>query len=235
MNIKVLKIGGSMISKSNDSLVDTEYLLSLKSLIMDNYAKFGTRFMLVAGGGRTARRYRDILETCGITNKQNLHWVGTSVNVVHAMIIKAVFDTVCDEDVLKFEEYYQDLPLKIENVVKAGGGGRPGHSGDVDTIIVAKRLGCNIIYSLKDVDGIYDSDPDKNPNAKRVNNLTWDEYLDIIGNPVEHAPGANFPIDPIAAKMAKEEDIKFIVLAGKDLPNFEKALRGEEFIGSTVI
>jgi len=234
MAIKVIKVGGSMISKDPVSMFDIKYLFDLKALLLNQNAETKDKFMLVAGGGSVMRKYRDLLKTGGITNERNIHWVGTAVNVLHAMILKSIFDVVCDEEVLKFEDYYSDTPLQIENIVKVGGGGRPGHSGDVDTVIAAKRLGAKSVYSLKNVDGVYDSDPKKNPTAKHLDNLTWDEYLNVIGNPAEHKPGANYPIDPIASKMAKDAGIEFIVLHGADLPNFEKALKGEQFIGTII-
>jgi len=234
MAIKVVKLGGSMISKDPVSMFDIKYLFDLKALILKQYGYDSTKFMLVAGGGSVMRKYRDLLMEGGITNERNIHWVGTAVNVLHAMILKSVFDASCDEEVLKFEDYYKDEPLTIENVVKVGGGGRPGHSGDVDTVISAKRLGSDVVFSLKNVDGVYDSDPNKNPTAKHLDKLTWDEYMDVIGHPTEHTPGANYPIDPIASNMAKEAGIEFIVLHGGDLQNFEKALKGEPFIGTII-
>jgi len=234
METRVIKIGGSMVSSDASKLVDTDYLFRLKSMIMQDYSTNGNKYMLVIGGGAVMRKYRDVLEEAGITNTTNLHWVGTAVNVLNAMIVKAVFDEAADDDVLKFEEYYDNKPLLIENIVKIGGGGRPGHSGDMDAFIAAQRLGSSVIYSLKNVDGVYDSDPHNNSHAKRKNRLTWDEYLDIIGNPAEHEPGANYPIDPVTSRMSRDAGMKFIILSGLDLKNVEQALKGENFVGTIV-
>ena len=169
----------------------------------------------------------------GITNETDIHWVGTTVNVVNAMVVKAIFEGICDEDVLKFEEYYVDTPIVINNIARVGGGGRPGHSGDVDALVAAKRLGASTIYSIKNVDGVYTADPRKDLSAKRLEKLSWVEYLNIIGNPEKHSPGANFPIDPIASQMALDGGMRFIVIGG-DLINLENCLAGKAFTGTTV-
>jgi uridylate kinase len=234
MSTYVVKIGGSIVSSDKQALLNMPFLFKLKDVILKEHANNATKFFLISGGGYTMRAYRDELVAAGITNQMNLHWVGTTVNVVHAMALKAIFDKAADEDVLKFEDYYQDTPLSVQNIVKTGGGGRPGHSGDVDSVVVAKRTGATTIFSLKNIDGVYEADPKIMPSAKRLTKLSWSQYLDVIGNPTEHTPGANYPIDPIASKMCLESGIKFVILLGTDLPNFEAALAGKEFVGTTV-
>ena len=233
METKVIKLGGSMISKDVQTLFDEKYILDLKAVLMRINAVDESKFFLACGGGVIMRKYRDALTRAGITNETDIHWVGITVNVVNAMVVKAIFEGICDEDVLKFEEYYSDEPLIINNIARVGGGGRPGHSGDVDALVAAKRLGATKVYSIKNVDGVYTADPRKDPSAKLVNELSWPQYLDIIGNPIKHMPGANFPIDPIASKMAEDAGIKFIIIGG-NLINLENTLSGKPFIGSTV-
>ena len=100
--------------------------------------------------------------------------------------------------------------------------------------MAARKLGSKTIISLKNIDAVYTGDPKTDPNAKPVEKISWKEYLDIIGNPTEHKPGANFPIDPIASRMAIESGLRFIVIGGKDMENFKKVLRGESFKGTIV-
>jgi uridylate kinase len=233
MAIFVVKIGGSLISKDPVSLIDSEFVKSLRDVIINNNMNTGNKFALICGGGAIMRRYRDVLVEAGVDNDQDIHWIGTTVNIINAMVLKCFFGEKADEEIFKYEDYYDDTKFNIEKIVRLGGGGRPGHSGDVDTVISAKKLGSKTIYSLKNVDGVYEADPKIKPDAKRLAKLSWDEYLNIIGNPTEHKPGANFPIDPIASKMAKEAGIKFIIMNG-DMENFKNAIEGKEYIGTIV-
>ena len=230
--IKVIKIGGSTVSKDKDNVFDYSFIASLEKVLMP-FVEQGTKFFLTLGGGYTSRRYRDLAIEQGISTIEQ-HWIGTTVNVLHAQLVKSYFEKVADDRVIKFEDYYDESEMKIEKGILTGGGGRPGHSGDVDAILVAQKLGTKTVISLKNVDGVYDADPSKNPEAIRMDKLTWDEYLDIIGNKSEHEPGGNYPIDPIASRMAQEAGIEFLIMGSEDLSNLRLALNNEKFVGTIV-
>lgn len=229
----VVKLGGSIVAPSEELLFDFSYLDKLRAVISPNLEN-GDKFFFVLGGGATARNYRDLAKAAGLTDTMQLHWIGTTVNVLHAEIVRAYWNDIADDGIYKYEDYYTDQPLEIVKSVKVGGGGRPGHSGDVDTVRVAIKTGAKTIISLKNIDGVYSADPTTHPEATRCDKLTWKEYLDIIGNPQEHAPGANFPIDPIAAKDAQSNGLQFIVVKGWDLPNLTNLLSGKPYIGTIV-
>lgn len=232
-NIFVIKLGGSMLSKGENNVFDFEYLRDLRSTL-NPFVQQGDKFFIVLGGGYTMRKYRDLAMAAGLQEKEQLHWIGTTVNVLHAEIVRAYYHDISDEGVFKYEDYYQDANLTITKSIKVGGGGRPGHSGDVDAVLAAKKVSSKTIISLKNVDGVYDKDPSKNPDAVRQEKLSWDKYLDIIGNKDEHEPGGNYPIDTIASRMSKDSDISFNVLHGNDLQSLSSALKGEEFTGTIV-
>lgn len=252
----VIKLGGSLVSHPGVELFDFSYLDSLKTVLIDK-SNDDKRFFLAVGGGNIMRRYRDLAKKAGATNDMDLHWIGTTVNVLHAYLVKAFFSDLADEKVMKYEDYYVDLKGELNSKIQVGGGssvisdeierkytiakkimvgggGRPGHSGDVDAILAARIFGSDTVVSLKNVDGVYESDPKINPNAKRISKLTWDEYFEIIGFKKDHEPGGNYPIDPIASQIGKDRKLKFVVLGGDDLDNFGRYLKGEEFIGTEV-
>jgi uridylate kinase len=229
----IIKLGGSLLSRSEQDIFNFGYLANLKKLLeMHEFKEL--KFFLAIGGGYTMRKYRDLARDAGVTNDLSIHWVGTTVNVLHAYLVSAFFYPIADEEVIKYEDYYSDKSFDITGKIKIGGGGRPGHSGDVDAILAAKKLGADSVISLKNVDGVYDSDPKINTGAKRLSKLSWDEYFQIINGKTQHEPGGNYPIDPIASKMAAEAKIKFYILSGDDLGNFAKFLKGEEYIGTEV-
>jgi len=166
----VIKLGGSLLSKSETEVFDYGYLSGLKEVLTEASLQ-ENKFFIAVGGGYTMRKYRDLARKAGV------------VNVLHAYLVNAYFAQLADEDVIKYEDYYEGDKEKfmIDRKIKVGGGGRPGHSGDVDAILASDMLNSKIIVSLKNVDGVYDADPKLNPKAKRLSKISWREYLDIIG------------------------------------------------------
>lgn len=60
----------------------------------------------------------------------------------------------------------------------AGGTGHPYFSTDTATVLRAVELDCDIILNAKAIDGVYDSDPKKNPDAKKYDEISANEVLD---------------------------------------------------------
>lgn len=228
----VIKIGGSSVS-TESKVFDFEYLKRIRQTI-DPFVLNGDKFFFILGGGHTMRMYRDLAEEAGVSEVQQLHWIGTTVNVLHAVIAKAYFSDIADEKVLAFEDYENPKNFNIEKSVKFGGGAKPGHSGDMDAILVAKEIGAHRIISLKNIDGVYSADPKKDPSAVRVSNLTWDDYFEIIGFKKEHEPGGNYPIDPVSAIEAKESNLTFNIISSENMESLSNAIKGDEFDGSVV-
>jgi len=230
--ILVIKLGGSIISKSDDLLFDFDYLKkfynSLNKLIKQDY-----KFFVVVGGGFVMRKYRDLVKQGGITEDSQIHWIGTAINNLNAEIVRAAMSDICGDRIFAYEDYYKEEKILFSKPVIIGGAGRAGHSGDVDAVLIAKRLGVQTIISLKNIDAVYSSDPRIEPEAQKLKDVTWEKYLDVIGTN-EHLPGANFPIDPIASADAQKSNKKFIIISGYDLLNFENVVLGLDFKGSTV-
>jgi len=243
----VLKLGGSIISPNSECLFDFPFAKELKN-ILGEFIQKGDKFFITVGGGHLMRRYRDLAIANGLTDQTDLHWIGTTVNVLNAEVVRVSMQELADAGVYKYEDYYDNATIEINNGIKVGGGssikilkgikvgggGRPGHSGDVDSILAGKKLNATTIISLKNVDAVYTADPKFFPDATPLEKITWKEYLEIIGNPTEHKPGANYPIDPVASHLAMENGLKFIIIAGRDLANFKKVLLGEKFVGTVV-
>jgi uridylate kinase len=243
----VLKLGGSIISPDPTCLFDFPYAKELKNTLGE-FVQKGDKFFITVGGGHLMRQYRDLAVANGLADQTDLHWIGTTINVLNAEVVRVSMQELADPGVYKYEDYYNDATIEIENGVKVGGGsniqiikgikvgggGRPGTSGDVDSILAALKLGTKTVISLKNVDAIYTADPKLDPKATPIEHLNWKEYLDIIGNPTEHKPGASYPIDPIASQLAIKHGLKFIIIDGRNIENLKKVLLGEMFTGTMV-
>ena len=60
----------------------------------------------------------------------------------------------------------------------AGGIGHPYFSTDMGTVLRAIEIEADVVLSAKSIDGVYDSDPSKNPNAKKYDEISINEVLD---------------------------------------------------------
>ena len=97
---------------------------------------------------------------------------------------------------------------------------------------IAKNLGAKKLINLSNIDYVYDSDPKKNPNAKKIEQISWAEYRKII--PKEWISGLNSPFDPTASEIAEKEGIQVIIMNGKPIDNLAKCLNGEKFLGTVI-
>ncbi|MBD3351297.1 MAG: hypothetical protein GF364_07400 [Candidatus Lokiarchaeota archaeon] len=233
MKTFVIKLGGSMVSRDRDNLFDFDYLHRFSDSIR-KLTKYNKKFFITLGGGYLMRMYRDMAKKGGIKEDLQLHWIGTTINNLHAEIVRAYMHEIANDRIVAYEDYYSDSKIEFERDIIVGGGGRAGHSGDVDALVAANKFNIDTIISLKNVDGVYTKDPKEYKDAKRLDSLSWDQYLEIIGNPEKHKPGANFPIDPIASRRAQKAKKQFIVISGEDLKNLENVIMDESFIGTIV-
>lgn len=230
----ILKLGGSSISHDN-IIIDYNFLREFRDLLKDQII-LGRKFALIIGGGQICRQYLDSArESGGVNDDEALHWIGTAVNTANAYAVRAFLgDDLTESWVLKFDDHQKLAQVEFGKPIVVAGGFKPGYSSDGVALELAKAFGSNTVIDLKNVAGVYSEDPKQNPNAKRIENLSWAEYERIIGNPETHLPGGNMPVDPIAAKEAAELGIKYLVLKAADFESIEAAIAGEEFTGTTI-
>ena len=110
-----------------------------------------------------------------------------------------------------------------EVVFFAGGTGHPYFSTDTATVLRAVEIEAEAILLAKAVDGIYDSDPKKNPEAKKFDHL---EYLEVIQKNLG-------VMDSTAISLCMDNDIPIVVFNIDRPGNIAKVAAGEE-IGTVV-
>jgi len=103
-------------------------------------------------------------------------------------------------------------------VIFGAGSGMPFFSTDTVAAQRALEVGCEIILLAKQgVDGVYDDDPRKNPNAKRYTDLTYDEYL---AKDLKVA-------DATAMSLARDNHLSMLVFNLDERGNIARAVAGE--------
>lgn len=215
----VLSLGGSLINPED---IDIDFLKKFKSLILKNLDKH--KFFIICGGGNTARKYVSALDKLGISSNEIKDWIGISGTKINSELVLRMFGKKAHEKII-------DNPLSKINTDKdiiIASGWKPGFSSDMDAVLIAKNITADKVINLSNIDYVYNKDP-KLGDAKKYNDLKWDEYLELISN--EWSPGLSTPFDPIASKEAKNSE-KTVFILGSDLDNLQSCLDNKEFNGT---
>ena len=108
-------------------------------------------------------------------------------------------------------------------VIFACGTGNPYFSTDTAAVLRAAEINAEVILLAKNIDGVYDSDPAKNPEAKKYDRLT---YMDVLNQGLG-------VMDTTATSLSMDNHIPILVFALKDPENIYRAVSGEQ-IGTLV-
>src|SRR3989344_3696192 len=111
-------------------------------------------------------------------------------------------------------------------------GWKPGCSSDYVAVLMAKNLGARRLVNLSNIDYVYDGDPRKNKNARKIEKTTWAQFRKLI--PEKWDPGLSSPFDPIAAKEAEAIGLEVAIINGTKLNEFSNYLDGKAFTGTTI-
>jgi uridylate kinase len=98
-----------------------------------------------------------------------------------------------------------------------GGTGNPFFTTDTTAALRAAEMGCDAIFKATQVDGVYDSDPAKNPKARRYDALSYD---DVLRQDLRIMDGA-------AIALARDNRIPIIVFSIKEKGGLAAVLQGK--------
>ncbi len=221
----VLALGGSIICPKQ---IDAGFLRDFYFLIEQRIKK-GDRFVIVTGGGDVARHYQKSALLINGVGDEERDWIGIHATYLNAHLLRAIFtkyasDTICNERG-KINDF-DDCSVIIAS------GWSPGRSTDYVATCLAVDMDIENIIILSKQDYVYDGDPEKSESAQPIDFITWDDYKKII--PTDWTPGLSAPVDPIASKLAADEEKELVVANGKDLDNLEKILDGKTFKGTKI-
>lgn len=224
----IISVGGGLIVPNGG--IDSNFLKKLNTFIRGQVKK-GKRFFLVAGGGRTARHYRDAGKAVvGDMTDEDLDWLGIHATHLNGHLLRTIFQDISNPRII--QNYDKKLTNWKEPIVIAAGW-KPGWSTDYCAVKLAEDYGANLVINLSNIDWVYTKDPRVHPDAQPIKKLTWTEMEDLVGT--KWVPGMNAPFDPIAAQLAKKLDLTVIVTNGNDFKNFENILEFESFKGTVIM
>ena len=225
--VTVISLGGSIVAPDG---VDEAFLKDFVALVRELLEKDEKqRFIFVIGGGSPARAwqkaYRNI---CPHGADEHADWIGIMATRLNAQLVRSVMGEWCVQDVVTD-------PTRVEPLigrVLVASGWKPGFSSDYDAVLLAERFQADSVLNLSNIEQVYTDDPKKNPDAKPIDKISWQDFCQMVGD--EWVPGKNVPFDPIASRHAAKIGLKVICAAGKDLENLKKILSGEKFLGTII-
>ena len=213
----VIKLGGFAFSfEENHPLVE-EYVKLFKELLGQYH------FVVVTGGGPIARYYIKAAREMDVPESLCDH-LGILASRLNARLL-----------VDGLGEYaFPEVPTTIDELkhyfasgkIVAMGGLTPGHSTNAVAAIAAETIQADQFINATDVDGVYTADPSKDPNAKKLDEVTIDRLTQILSKG-DITAGAYDLMDPLALRIIARSKIPTIIVNGRAPDNVLKALRNE--------
>lgn len=189
----------------------------------------GHRIIAVAGGGEEARRYIKAGRLLG-ASEYACDILGIEASRLNARLLIAAMDglayPVPPKDI-------EELLVSFENEkMIIAGGMQPGQSTNAVAAMIAESIGADILINATNVEGVYTADPDKDPSAKKLNEISTGELLTLLGGG-KMVAGSYELFDLTAIKIVERSRIMTRIINGKVAGNIEKAVKGEA-IGTLV-
>ncbi|MEK7530350.1 MAG: UMP kinase [Patescibacteria group bacterium] len=225
----VISLGGSIIVPDE---IDTTFLIGFAELIRRHVAE-GKKFIIIAGGGKTVRRYqaaaRDVTShTPGcVVSSEDLDWLGIHGTRLNGHLIRTIFCDIAHPALVKDPT----LPLPDAMLIVAAGW-KPGWSTDYDAVLLAKNAGAKKLVNLSNIEYVYTADPKKDPSATKIEKINWPEFRKLL--PEKWDPGLSVPFDPVAAKEAEGASLEVAVIRGTSLPDLDNYLSDKPFKGTLI-
>ena len=221
--IWVISLGGSRIVPDE---VDEGFLKDFKDLIEAHPTH---KFVVITGGGSTARRYISALRKLGKKTKAQ-SMAGIAVTRLHANFMARFFGSSANESIPKNMGKVKNL-LKKNQIVFCGAlRYKPNNTSDGTGANLAKFLKCPFI-NLTNVRGLYSLDPKKNKNAKFIGKISWKRLEEMTSKMKYHA-GQHFVLDQAAAKIILKKKIVTYIVGS--LEAIDNILKGKKFIGTVI-
>ena len=224
MNV-VVSVGGSVLAPGLEPDRVAAYAAAVQSL-----DEQGHTLSIVVGGGPTAREYIGSARELG-ANEIELDQLGIAVTRLNGrLLIAALDDRAVPTPVESYEEGREairrgDIPVL--------GGITAAQTTDAVAAAFAEYIDADLLVYATSVPGVYNADPNSDPDATRFDHLEADELVDVIAD-MEMNAGSSAPVDLLAAKVIQRSGIRTLVLDGTDPDRVVRAVLDDEFDGTEI-
>ncbi len=221
----VVKLGGYLFPSSPNFERIQEFSAVLKKL-----RSRGHSIVVVTGGGINARTYIDAARKLG-GDESYCDEVGIRFARLNALLMIASLGDDAypevPEDVEELRSFFQSGKIMVM------GGLQPGQSTNAVAAVAAEAVGADMLINATDVDGVYTGDPKTDPKAKRLDEISVKELLEIALREELSAGGYRL-FDPVAVKIIGRSRIPTWILNAEDPENLIRAIEGKK-VGTKIV
>lgn len=225
----MLKISGEALSGANGFGFDFDTVSRIAKEVKE-IVDMGIEVGLVVGGGniwrgrsgegmdRTTADHMGMLATCinALALQDALEGIGVKTRVQTAIEMKEIAEPFIRRRAVRHLE-------KGRVVIFGAGSGNPYFSTDTAAALRAAEIEADVILLAKNVDGVYDKDPNKFADAKKYDTLT---YMEVIEQGLQ-------VMDTTATTLCMDNNIPILVFGLEGDGNIKRAMLGEK-IGTIV-
>jgi len=225
----MLKISGEALAGEQKQGLNTETINGISDKIKELH-DLGVEIAIVVGGGnfwrgrsgkgmdRTTADHMGMLATVinALGLQDSLENRGIPTRVQTAIEMRQIAEPYIRRKAVRHLE-------KGRIVIFACGTGNPYFSTDTTAALRAAEIDAEVILLAKKVDGVYDSDPNTNPNAVKFDKLS---FLDVLNKELG-------VMDSTAASLCKDNNIPIIVFGLENADNIIRVVKGEN-IGTSI-
>lgn len=228
----LLKLSGEQLAGKYEAGIDAE----LGAWIAQEVKKVsdqGTEVVIMVGGGNFARGAQ--LAGHGI-RRVTADQIGMLGTLMNALALTDIFEsqgvpTRCLSSIFA-EQVAEPFIHRLANkhlekgrvVIAAGGIGRPYLTTDTAAVSLALELDCEVVLKATKVDGVYDKDPAKHTDAKKLQTVSYDQAV---------SDGAIRVMDKAAMGLAMEQGMSLVIFDAMKPGNILRAANGED-VGTTL-
>ncbi len=228
----LLKLSGEALMGNKDFGIDPEVPKRIAKELKPAYDA-GLQIAVVVGGGNIFRGLSGAAAGMDRAQGDNMGMLATVINSLalqdtfeHNGMICRVMSAIEMHQVS--ETYIRRRAIRhLEKgriTIFAAGTGNPYFTTDTAAALRACEIGAEVLMKATKVDGIYDSDPMKNPNAKKFDTIT---YMDVLNRDLH-------VMDATATALCHDNHMPIMVFNLDGDGIFDRALRGEN-VGTTVV
>ena len=219
----LLKLSGEALAGEKGFGLDYSVMRTVCKSIRD-CAALGVQVGIVVGGGNFWRG-----RSSGAMDRTRADHIGMLATTMNALAVADVLEemgvTVRVQTAIAMQQFAEPYirnravrHLEKGRVVIFGcGTGNPFFSTDTGAAPRAAEIDADVIFKATNVDGVYDSDPKTNPDAKKYDRLS---YLEVLSKGLH-------VMDSTAASLCMDNGIKILVFNLSDPDNIPKAVLGE--------